>query len=176
MILVTVGLHPQGFDRLVQAADAMASLVEETVIIQYGSTRYRPKRARHFDFVDEAEMRNWLGKARVVVSHGGAGSILSALQANKPLVVVPRLKRFGEVFDNHQLELTEALAQLGRSVTVTDLSSKTLSRAVEEAELLISHTPADCKLQVSLRDWLGRQTAQSMPRRWRFLKRVPCGG
>ena len=110
MIFVTVGLHPAGFDRLVQAADEMAALVQEEVVIQCGGTHYKPRFSEYFDFADEPEMQRWLSKARVVVTHGGAGSILNALQIGKALVVVPRLKRFGEAIDDHQLELAEALS------------------------------------------------------------------
>lgn len=176
MIFVTVGLHPQGFERLVRTADEMASLVEETVVIQCGSTQYRPEYAQHFDFVDEAQMQSRLREARAVVSHGGAGSIISALQANKPLIVVPRLKDFGEVFDDHQLELAKVLVQQGRAVTVTDLSSETLWQAVEKAKLLTRQVSVDRNLQLTLRDWLNEQISRPMPRRWRFLWRVRQGG
>jgi UDP-N-acetylglucosamine transferase subunit ALG13 len=39
MILVTVGMHDQGFDRLVRAADELAAQIEEQVFIQYGETQ-----------------------------------------------------------------------------------------------------------------------------------------
>ena len=42
MILVTVGTHPQGFDRLVRPMDELAALLEEEVIIQFGSSSYEP--------------------------------------------------------------------------------------------------------------------------------------
>ena len=118
MIFVTVGQHPEGFDRLVRAADAMAPFIEEPVVIQRGGTRYTPGFTRYFDFVAEAQVQEWLSQARIVVSHGGAGSILNALQARKPLIIVPRLKRFGEAIDDHQLELAETLSRQGKVVVV----------------------------------------------------------
>ncbi len=158
MIFVTVGQHPEGFDRLVQAADEMAALVEESVIIQRGGTQYVPKFAQHFDFVTEAQVQTWLSRARVVISHGGAGSILNVLQMNKPLIVVPRLKRFGEVIDDHQLELAEALSRQGKVMVMMAPSAEALRQAVEQigpaAPMAAAPLPGDGGLQGALRTWL----------------------
>ena len=175
MIFVTVGLHPDGFDRLVQAADEMASRVEETVVIQRGGTRYTPRSTPYFDFADEAQMQRWLSEARVVVLHGGAGSILNALRSNKPLVVAPRLKRFGEVIDDHQLELAEVLSQQGRAVAVMELSAEALWQAIarisEQWGQAASQTTANHKLLDTLRAWLAEQAALPSRRAWGPFRR-----
>jgi UDP-N-acetylglucosamine transferase subunit ALG13 len=175
MIFVTVGLHEQEFVRLVRAADELAALVEESVLIQRGNTRFTPQSAQYFDFADEATVQEWLSEARVVVSHGGAGSILNALQAGKPLVVAPRLKRFREHIDDHQLELAQALVQYGRAVAVTEPSAEALQQAVEQAAELAGETHVGSRLQETLRDWLDKQTVDTMPRRWRLLCRRHSG-
>lgn len=162
MIFVTVGQHPEGFDRLVRVADEMAALVEEPVVIQRGGTRYAPKFAQYFDFVTEAEVQEWLSRARVVISHGGAGSILSVLQMNKPLIVVPRLRHFGEVIDDHQSELAEALSRQGKVIVVTTLSSGALQQAVEQIGSVVptsgARSSGDSGLQSALRAWLVGQS------------------
>ena len=63
---------------------------------------------------------NLVHEARVVVSHGGVGSILIALTHGKQPLVVPRLKRFGEVVDDHQLLLARRLAHEGLIGLVED--------------------------------------------------------
>lgn len=170
MIFVTVGQHPEGFDRLVRAADEMASLVEEPLVIQRGGTRYTPKFAQHFDFVVEAQVQEWLSRARIVISHGGAGSILNALQVNKPLIVVPRLKRFGEVIDDHQLELAKTLFQRGKVTVVMTPSAETLRQAVEQIGSVerkpVTQSSGDSGLQDALRTWLAEQSAELLGRRW----------
>jgi beta-1,4-N-acetylglucosaminyltransferase len=174
VIFVTVGLHPGGFDRLVQAADQMAALVREKVVIQCGGTHYRPRFSQYFDFADEPVMQQWLSKARVVVTHGGAGSILNALQAGKPLVVVPRLKRSGEAIDDHQLELAEALSQKGRALALIDLSAEALQQAVAQvaacATPQINKPSVNGNLQNTLRTWLAEQARKPAPRLWRPLR------
>lgn len=176
MIFVTVGMHDHPFDRLVQAADEMASFVEEPVVIQRGSSRFAPTSSQYRDFVDGDQMKKWLSEARIVVSHSGAGSILSVLQAGKPLVLVPRLKRFGEVFDDHQVELAEALARQGKAVAVTELSAEMLWQAIGEATQLTSEMSADRGLQIALRTWLDEQATRPKPRRWRLPRRWRKGG
>ena len=129
MILVTVG-SSWAFDRLVRTADELAVHLDESMIIQRGESSHVPQHAQHVDTVDGIQMQDWLSEARVVVAHAGAGTILSVLQAGKPLVIVPRMARFGEVIDDHQLELAEALESRGWVAMVTDLSVESLAEAI----------------------------------------------
>ena len=88
MILVTVGTHPQGFDRLVRAMDEVAAKLAEPVIIQRGSSIYQPQHANSFEFTVSEQMRQLTQEARIIVAHAAAGTIILALCAGKPLVVV----------------------------------------------------------------------------------------
>jgi beta-1,4-N-acetylglucosaminyltransferase len=136
MILVTVGLHDQGFERLVRVADELASTLSEEVIIQFGSSKYTPKSAKHFSFTSSEQMENLIREARIVITHAGAGTILMTLRECKPIIVVPRLKKYNEVFDNHQLQLTRALAESGKAVAVIDPSPLLLREGISNAEKL----------------------------------------
>jgi UDP-N-acetylglucosamine transferase subunit ALG13 len=176
MIFVTVGMFPRQFDRLIRAADEMAARIKERVIMQRGSTAYRPESAQSFDFVREDRMQEWLADARVVVSHGGAGTILGVLQAGKPLVVVPRLARLGEHTDDHQLELAQVLAERGRAVSLANPSSETLWRAIEEATQLRASITVSNSLRTALHDWLGEQAERPVSRWSRLLRRGRQGG
>lgn len=131
MILATVGMHTDGFSRLVEAMDLIAAEIEETVIIQVGSTPYGPEFAEWFTFTTQQEMESLVQEARIVVSHAGAGSILVALRHEKPLIVVPRLEEYGEHADDHQLELSEKLSSSGALLMVRDLSE--LEQKLDEA-------------------------------------------
>jgi beta-1,4-N-acetylglucosaminyltransferase len=111
VILVTVGMHTDGFLRLVQAMDHIAAQIDEEVVMQIGNTPYEPRWTRWFTFASQQEIENLCQRARVIVCHAGAGSILTAMRYKRPLVVMPRRKRFGEVVDDHQLELAEALSR-----------------------------------------------------------------
>lgn len=160
MIFVTVGMRAEPFLRLVRAADEMALETAERVVIQYGSAQNTPRFAEHFDFADEAQMQMWVRDARVLVTHGGAGSILEALEVGKPLVIAPRLKCYGEAVDDHQLELAEALDRQGKAVIVTEPSSSILCDAVARAEGLARTRPTARRLQSALSTWLSAEAKQ----------------
>lgn len=133
MILVTVGTHNQGFDRLVRSMDLLATQLDERMIIQRGSSSYRPLRAQHFRFTTGQEMARLTREARVVVSHAAAGAIILALRHGKPLVLVPRSPVHGESLDDHQLELAKALAAAGMAVPVYHPAPALLGQAIRLA-------------------------------------------
>jgi UDP-N-acetylglucosamine transferase subunit ALG13 len=49
-------------------------------------------------------------KADIVIAHSGVGSIISALSSNKPVVVFPRLAKYKEHIDDHQLDIAHAFS------------------------------------------------------------------
>ena len=101
--------------------DEVAGRIQEKVVMQIGSTTYLPRNARWFRFADYEEMKCLNKAARVVVTHAGAGSIITALQAGTTVVVVPRLSRYGEHIDDHQLELAGTLSTEGRVTAVSEV-------------------------------------------------------
>ncbi|ASJ03591.1 beta-1,4-galactosyltransferase [Thermococcus profundus] len=121
MIFVTVGTHYQGFERLIRKMDEIAGRINDEVIMQIGYTTYEPKNAKWFRFVEYEKMLEFIKNSDVIVCHGGAGTLLDALRFNRPIVIVPRLKKFGEVYDDHEVELAEALESAGRAIVVYDV-------------------------------------------------------
>lgn len=121
MILVTVGTHVLGFERLVKKMDEIAGRIDEEVIIQIGHTSYIPKHAKYFGFKNYQEMEDLIKEARILITHGGAGTILIGLAYKKPVISVPRLKEYNEVFVDHQLDLVYTLANQKRIIAVYNL-------------------------------------------------------
>jgi len=118
LIFVTVGNHYQGFDRLIKKMDEIAGKIDEDVVMQIGHTAYKPVNAEYFSFLDSFEEILRLNRdARVVVSHAGAGSIVTALKEKTPVIVVPRLKKYNEHMNDHQLEIAKAMSD-NKNVTV----------------------------------------------------------
>ncbi len=134
MIFVTVGTHNQGFDRLVQAADELAATTDEKILIQCGSSTYEPRFAEYFQWTSGQKMKQFTCEARIVITHAAAGAIILAFQHGKPLIVVPRSKRFNEHGDDHQQELANALAAQERTVIVQEPSVAALYQAVEQVK------------------------------------------
>jgi len=148
MILVTVGTHNIGFDRLVRAVDELAGLLEEKVIIQRGASTYQPRYAEYFDFTSSQRMESLTSESRLLICQAGAGAILVALRAGRPMIVVPRLKRYGESIDDHQLQLAAVLDAERRAIVVHDVTAVTLREAVVRAEQLMVRPPKEGSLQL----------------------------
>lgn len=128
MIFATVGSTQIPFARLIRALDGLPG---ETLSVQHGPVPPPSAAAEMRAFMEFPEVIQRIEAADVVVCHAGAGSILCALRAGHTPVVVPRLKRFGETVDDHQLELARALAEEGRVIAVEQLER--LSDAVASA-------------------------------------------
>jgi UDP-N-acetylglucosamine transferase subunit ALG13 len=103
MIFVSVGsMLP--FNRLVQTMDGWAQRHPETpVVIQYGDGSYQPRFAKGLRLIPAAQYRDFVTQANLFVAHAGMGSIITAIQAGKPLLMLPRLQSLGEHNTDHQL-------------------------------------------------------------------------
>lgn len=122
MIYVTVGTMFMDFPRLIRAMDDIAQSSDEEIIIQTGMGATLPRYATHFDFKPRDEVQSIQARARVIVCHAGIGCIHDALAACRPLIVVPRLKRWGEHMNDHQLDLARAVETRGWGRMVMDIA------------------------------------------------------
>lgn len=122
MIFVTVGMHNQGFDRLIKKCDQIAGQTDEEMIMQKGSTSYCPENAQYFDFASYEEILQLIKKSRIVITHDGAGSILNCLLSRKPTIVVPRLKEYEECKYENRLDLALELQKLNKICLVKDVN------------------------------------------------------
>lgn len=135
MIFITVGTHEQQFNRLVKAADEYAVFSGEEVFIQTGYSTYEPSHCEWSKFVPFEDMRCFMERSDVVVTHGGPSSFIEAMAAGKTPVVVPRQKEFGEHVNNHQVGFVRFVAERrGGIVPVYDTAD--LSTAIEIARRL----------------------------------------
>jgi UDP-N-acetylglucosamine transferase subunit ALG13 len=94
--------------------DGLLSLPNLTeVVVQYGYGRSPRGVGRAVAFMSFGEMEESFEAADTVITHAGVGSILCARRAGHVPIVVPRLRALGEHVDDHQVELTRALAARG---------------------------------------------------------------
>ena len=128
MIFVTVGTHQQPFERMLAG---LAALPLEQLVVQHGDGPPPPGVAHAAAFMSFGEMLEQFEAADTVVTHAGVGSILLAMRVGHTPIVVPRYKRFGEHVDDHQVELTRALADGARVIAAWDTAD--LAAAVAAA-------------------------------------------
>jgi UDP-N-acetylglucosamine transferase subunit ALG13 len=117
MIFVTVGNATQSFHRLLRAMDELAGhgLNGESVVMQSGTAEYRAAHCAQRDYFPAEEFVNLIQTARVVVCHGGAGTLHHVFQAGKVPVVMPRRMKYDEHVDD-QFQLVRAIADAGRII------------------------------------------------------------
>lgn len=103
MIFVTVGTQAP-FDRLIRAVDEITvDLNEEKIIVQSFGSRYSVKHMEMRDFIPPSEYIDIFSQARLIISHAGTGTIISALTMGKPIILMPRKASLGEHRNDHQL-------------------------------------------------------------------------
>jgi UDP-N-acetylglucosamine transferase subunit ALG13 len=119
VIFVTVGTQLP-FDRLVKAVDAWAGEIGAApAFAQIGDTEYRPAHMEWAAYLPSPLFRQRLEAASVIVSHAGMGTLLTGLQAQKPLIVMPRQLALNEIRNDHQVATVRWLRRLP-GVTVCD--------------------------------------------------------
>jgi exopolysaccharide biosynthesis glucuronosyltransferase PssE len=128
MIFATIGTTAR-FDRLLSALTHLDAA--EELVVQCGDSSVRPAGATCVEFLSYDRLVELIGAASVVVAHAGVGTILTCLANGKRPIIVPRLARFGEAVDDHQVELSARLEQLGIVTVVGDPGE--LPTAIESA-------------------------------------------
>jgi len=117
---VSVGNARQPFPRLLEAVTGIAELLPRPVTVQYGHTVFQDARFDCIDFLDMDEFRSRLTDAEIVIAHGGAGTIITALESGKLPIVMPRRAEHGEHVDSHQVELVAELAEKRKVIAIED--------------------------------------------------------
>lgn len=118
MIFATVGTQGQ-FDRLIRTIDEWAGVNGRTdIFAQTGPSDYRPRYIRTERFIDATEFRERVEAASLVISHAGMGSIITALELGKRIIVMPRRASFGEHRNDHQLATAKRFADQGAIMVV----------------------------------------------------------
>lgn len=132
MIFVTVGTNEAAFDRLLRAVEQLDT--DDELLVQHGPSLVRPAGAKCVDYLPFEALVDTVARASVVVMHAGVGSIVTALAAGKRPVVVPRLRRFGEAVDDHQLPFGRRAAEAGIVSLVEDLTALAEAIAREQGK------------------------------------------
>lgn len=124
MILVTLGTQDKAFTRLLKKIEQAKKkgIIEDEVIVQGGYTSYKSDYFKVFDLIPMDEFDALMTQADLVITHGGVGSILTALQKGKKVIAAPRLKQYKEHANNHQLEIVDAFAKEGYLLPLKDFS------------------------------------------------------
>lgn len=134
LIFVTLGTQDKSFERLLKLLDKKIEkgFIKDKVIVQAGHTKYKSKNMEIFDYIQQEEFENYIKNCNLLITHGGVGSIITGLKHNKKVLVMPRLKKYKEHHNDHQLEITEEFTKLGYILSFND--EKTFEKAYKKSE------------------------------------------
>ena len=126
---MSVGNLKKPFVRLLHAVSDNVATLPGPVIVQHGHSPFLDSNCTAVPFLKMEEFQQRVADAAVVILHGGAGSIITALQAGQKPIVMARRASLDEHVDEHQQELVRELSAAGRILVAEDAAS--LRRAVE---------------------------------------------
>lgn len=114
MIFVTLGSQKFQFDRLLRKLDELieSGVITQPVFAQTGHSDYTPKHFEAAAFLDREAFAANMAKADLVITHAGTGAIIGGVKAGKKVIAVPRLAKYGEHVDDHQLQIVEQFAEM----------------------------------------------------------------
>jgi UDP-N-acetylglucosamine transferase subunit ALG13 len=107
VIFVTVGAQ-MPFDRLVRTVDQWAGKNgRDDIFAQIGQSEYHPANIQWTSFLEPEKFKRKFEAAKVIVAHAGTGSIITALQLGKPILIMPRRANLRETRNDHQVATSE---------------------------------------------------------------------
>lgn len=113
-IFITLGSQKFQFNRLLKEVDKLCEkkMIFAEVYAQIGHSDYLPRNYKYKDFLDRDEFVKEMDKADIIITHGGTGAIIGAVKKGKKVIAVPRLAKYGEHIDDHQLQLIQQFDEL----------------------------------------------------------------
>lgn len=113
VIFVVTGTQAP-FDRLLSIIDNWSALEDKyTVVAQIASSERDFKNMTCFDYLEPDVFNEYFNNADFIIGHAGIGTIITALENKKKLIVFPRLVKYNEHRNDHQLHTAKGFEKLG---------------------------------------------------------------
>ena len=135
MIFVCTGTQVYQFNRLLKELDYLVECgqIKDKIFAQIGASDYKPQHYEYKEFLSADEFKVYQDNADLIISHGGTGAIIGASKKGKNIIAVPRLGKYGEHTDDHQLQIVGVLEKEGYVRAVYDI--KKLGKTINEAKI-----------------------------------------
>ena len=123
MILVLLGTQNNSFHRLLEEIEKNIDEgnIKEQVVVQKGYTKFKSEKMTLYNQLPADEIDKLIEEANLIITHGGVGSIITSIQKNKKVIAVPRLKKYKEHVNNHQIDITKKFNEEKYIVGINDV-------------------------------------------------------
>ena len=113
MIFVTLGTQDKPFNRLLVAVEKAIDdgFITDDVVVQVGFTKFKSDKMKVFDLIGQEDFASYMKQADLLITHGGVGSIITGLNLGKKIIAAPRLAKYGEHVNDHQLQIIKCFWQ-----------------------------------------------------------------
>lgn len=114
MILIALGTQKFQLNRLLIQIDELIKegKLKEEVFGQIGNSTYTPINYKYKRFLDKDEFEDKIKECTLLITHSGVGTIVLGLKYNRPIIVYPRLLKYKEHVDDHQIEIADSFTEL----------------------------------------------------------------
>ena len=155
MIFVTLGTNDKSFKRLLDAFEKEIELgnIKEKVIVQSGFTKYDSKKMKIIDLMSMEEFNKYIRECDLLVTHGGVGTILDGLKLGKKIIAFPRLSKYKEHVNDHQIEIINEFCRDGYILTG---KIKNLKDVIDSSKTFVpkKYTSNNYKFNKMIRDFI----------------------
>lgn len=134
MIFVTLGTQDKSFVRLLEAIDKEIENgnIKDKVVVQAGYTKYESKNMEIFDLMSDDQFEKYIAKSDLIITHGGVGSILTAIKKDKKVIAAARLKKYKEHTNDHQKQIVKEFSNQGYILELRDFNK--LGKLIEKSK------------------------------------------
>lgn len=124
MILVVLGTQDKDFSRLLKAVEKeiKSGVITDKVVVQAGQTRFQSDLMEIFDLIPEPDFYALMDEADLIITHGGAGTILNAIKRGKKVIAAARSEKYGEHHNNHQEQIVGEFSKKGYILELKDFN------------------------------------------------------
>lgn len=124
MILVLLGTQNNSFHRLLEEIQKNIDNgnIKEEVIVQKGYTKFESDKMTLYSQLPLDKIEKLIENANLVITHGGVGSIINSIQKGKKVIAVPRLKKYNEHVNDHQLDIVKSFNEIGYIIGLNNVN------------------------------------------------------
>lgn len=133
-IFVVLGTQKFQLNRLLRELDVMIQngIIDDEVFAQVGNSDYVPRYYKYTRFLEKEAFEKKVEECDILITHSGVGTIISGLNHGKPVIVYPRLEKYREHVDDHQLQIAKSFSECNYVLLCNE--DDNLAKIINESE------------------------------------------